>query len=344
MAKTAEPHEKDCVPCGFRPGQYAIRLGSYLAHAAFSAKLKKLSELSGLHPDELIPEFRQIHQRHGTSEYAFAIGELPSLVAVHSEAQDLLRVYDAAMHAYHAARKRALKPYAGVRETLCELRARGCRIVAYTESLAFYSAQRLRDLDLDILIEVLYSPEDHELPRNMKPEDIRFYPPERYALRGTAQRRTPRGELKPNPDVLLSILRDVGVTPDRTIYVGDSRMKDIAMANIADITSVWAAYGAAQSRPEYELLRAVTHWTDADVEREKLIANGLLAEELIPDYELHAGIAELLDLFDFIVRIVRMDGAARSCGAGGWADRMVRLFPNGELLVSRVPEGGIPAR
>lgn len=41
------------------------------------------------------------------------------------------------------------------------------------------------------------------------------------------------------------------------------------MANDSAVTSVWAKYGIAQSRPEYALLRRVTHWSAADVEKEK---------------------------------------------------------------------------
>jgi FMN phosphatase YigB (HAD superfamily) len=269
-------------------------------HAAFSAKLAVLSRTSGISLEVLLPEFRTVHQRYGTTEYPFAIEELPSLRRQHPT-DDLMALYDDAMHAYYKARKQALALYPCVRDTLSALRERGCRLVAYTESLAFYSAYRLRQLDLDRLIEVLYSPQDHQLPRNMRPEDLRRYPAEHYALRGTVHRHTPPGELKPNPDVLNTILRDVGVQHDRAIYVGDSRMKDIAMANVAGVTSVWAAYGAAQHRPEYALLRAVTHWTDDDVAREQSIAEGrgISETDLTPDFVLSNSLCELLDLFDF---------------------------------------------
>jgi phosphoglycolate phosphatase len=270
-------------------------------YAMFSAKLNEVCRISGLSPEQLKREFKTVHQYHGTSEYAFAIQELPSLLAKHP-AEDICKIYDPAMHAYYRARKQTLKLYPGVMDVLTTVRTKGCRLVAYTESMAFYTRQRLRDLDLDLVLDVLYSPADHELPNNMRPQDLRRYPAERYELRKTKAHHTPKGELKPNPDVLQSIVRDCQAEPSQAIYVGDSEFKDIAMANMVGVTSVLAKYGKAQNRPEYNVLRQVTHWTDADVARERTIAEGrgLSEKDLIPKFTLEKGITELLGLFDFV--------------------------------------------
>src|SRR5262249_30914251 len=97
-------------------------------------------------------------------------------------------------------------------------------------------------------------------------------------------------------------LRDAEALKEQTIYVGDSKMKDIAMANIVGVTSVWAEYGAAQHRPEYQLLREVTHWKDEDVHREKEISESLALSErdLIPKFTLKESLNELLDNFEFV--------------------------------------------
>jgi FMN phosphatase YigB (HAD superfamily) len=271
-------------------------------HAMFSAKLEGVVRISGLSAEVLKPEFRAVHQRHSTSEYPFAIEELPSIQAQHT-GQDIRALYDSAMHAYYRARKRNLVTYPDVQEVLCTLHSRGVRLVAYTESLAFYSAQRLRELDLDLQIDVLYSPEDHQLPKNAKPEDVRRYPADHYTLRHTIQRFTPKGELKPNPDILESILRDLQIPREEAIYIGDSRMKDIVMANMVGVTSVWAKYGVAQSRPEYQLLRDVTHWTDEDVAREREIekGTGIPSVHLEPKFTLESSLGQVLELFDFDV-------------------------------------------
>ncbi|MDQ4086920.1 MAG: HAD family hydrolase [Pseudomonadota bacterium] len=114
-------------------------------------------------------------------------------------------------------------------------------------------------------MDYLYSPADHDLPEGMSAADLRRYPATHYQMEVTEHVHTPPGELKPNPGVLLDILRQVGASPEDAIYVGDSPMKDIAMAQAAGVLDAHAAYGVAQHTAAYELLRAVTHWPDSAV-------------------------------------------------------------------------------
>ena len=97
-------------------------------YAMFSAKLAEVSRISGIPEDALKPEFKRIHQRYGTTEYPFAISELPSLRAKHP-GEDIRKLYDSAMHAYYRGRKRTLATYPGVVSVLEELKRRGVRIV-----------------------------------------------------------------------------------------------------------------------------------------------------------------------------------------------------------------------
>ncbi|PDT13879.1 hypothetical protein CO670_25965 [Rhizobium sp. J15] len=71
--------------------------------------------------------------------------------------------------------------------------------------------------------------------------------------------------------MLLDIIKTVGATIDRCAYVGDSLFKDVAMARDVGVFDIHAKYGESQRRPEYDLLRQVSHWTEADVQREKSI-------------------------------------------------------------------------
>jgi hypothetical protein len=48
-------------------------------YRSFSALLDGIVRISGIPQDELEPEIRDIHQRRGTAEYSYLIGELPSL-------------------------------------------------------------------------------------------------------------------------------------------------------------------------------------------------------------------------------------------------------------------------
>jgi phosphoglycolate phosphatase len=264
-------------------------------YQSFSAMLTQLVADSGVTQRELEEDFRSVHQRHGTSEYAFAIQELESLKARYGNEQDLARRFDGAIHAYRRARLAALRLYPSVLDTLQRLHDRRCLLVGFTESMAFYTNFRVRNLDLDLYLDFLYSPVDHQLPLGLTPDQIRKYPRQQYEYRHTVQRFTPEGAHKPSPDILLSIIDQCGASREETIYIGDSLMKDIVMAQQAGVTDVLALYGKAQDREEYELLRRVTHWTEAAVEREKRLS----IEEVKPTYVLESRFGKILDLFEF---------------------------------------------
>ena len=218
-------------------------------YKSFKAMLDKLQSDSGIPRQRLIEDFKAVFQKHGTTEYAFAIEEMQSLREKHPK-EDLSIVYKGAIKAFRKARRAALCTYPTVTETLESLRSQGVLLIGYTESMSFYTRYRLRKLNLDCLLNYLYSPKDHELPENMDPKKIRYYSPENYNLRGVVHRFTPVSMLKPSPEVLLGILRDIGAKPDRTIYVGDKLHKDISMAKKANVGDVWAKYGEAKDRAE----------------------------------------------------------------------------------------------
>lgn len=262
--------------------------------ASFSAMLQRLSRDSGIPISNLEAEFQAIHQKHGTVEYAFSINELPSLLKLHP-GENLAERYEAAIMEFRTARRAQLQLYPGVFETLSGIRQTGCAIIGYTESFAFYSAYRIRKLDLDLLLDVVYSPADHDLPPHITLAQLRRYADERYQLRRTVHRHTPSGARKPNPNVLRKIVKDARVSLDNAIYVGDSLMKDVLMAQQAGVADAWAKYGFAPRRPEYELLKRVTHWSPADVAREKALSS----HEVTPTHVLEDSFSELLRLFDF---------------------------------------------
>jgi phosphoglycolate phosphatase-like HAD superfamily hydrolase len=242
-------------------------------------------------------EIRVVHQANGTSEYApeLLLPLLPS-IARGQERQSLLERYDPVIHAYHSARKAALRLYPRVLETLAGIRDSGCLVVAYTESQAFVTSQRILRLGLDGTIDCLYSPPDHDLPPDVTLESLRRYEDQQYELKETKHLHTPAGERKPSPEILKAILTEVGATPSTTVYIGDSRMKDVAMAQAVGVVDVWAEYGEVQSHPGYPLLRRVSHWSDEDVERERRISS---EESIQATHTLESGFYELTDRVGF---------------------------------------------
>jgi phosphoglycolate phosphatase-like HAD superfamily hydrolase len=266
-----------------------------LWYRAFRPMLDRLVSDSGVPVEQLEVEIKAVHERHGTAEYAFLIQELPSLQAKHPGA-DLRSVYKDAIDTYRAERNKALALYPGVLETLEVLRDKGCLIVGYTESRAYYTQYRMRKLGLDRIFDYLYSPPDHALPDGKTAADIRMHEASHYEFRRTQHRHTPEGELKPNPGILRDIMREIGAAPEQVVYVGDNLMKDVAMAQSAGVLDAWAKYGIAQDRKEYELLRRVTHWSAAAVQKEKDITQA----EVRPTLILTAGFGELLEVCRFV--------------------------------------------
>lgn len=261
----------------------------------FSAMLGEIVRISGVPRETLFPQIRAVHQKHGTSEYSFLIEELPALKAVLG-GRPTLEVFAPAIDAYRRERRKHLALYPTVAETLLKIRGRGTRIVAYTESMAFYSNYRVRRLGLDGVLDYIFSPADHVLPGNLAPEDLRFYPASNYELKYTKQHFTPSGSKKPDVEVLSSIIADLGLQKADCVYVGDNLMKDISMALDCGVADVWAKYGQAHKRPEYKLLQDVTHWTDEDVQREQRLKE---REDVHPTYTLTNTFSEILDLFEF---------------------------------------------
>ena len=262
-----------------------------LWYQTFSAMIDKVITIPGVNPERLYAECSLIHQKYGTSEYSRLLEELPCLQELYGD--EILKVMAPAVDAFREARRNVLRLYPSVRITLATLKARGVLIAAFTESKAFYTNYRFRKLGLDGLVDYLYSPEDHSMPAETS--NARHYDADSYVFKDTIHRFTPEGEVKPNPELLLDIISDLAASIPEVVYVGDNILKDVYMAQQAGVTDVHAAYGASQHRPEYELLRKVTHWTPEMVEHER---HALRPGGLLPTYVLDETFSQVLPLFE----------------------------------------------
>jgi ribonucleotide monophosphatase NagD (HAD superfamily) len=150
---------------------------------------------------------------------------------------------------------------------------------------------RFKKFKLEGLIDFLFTSEDHEIPDENYLEKVRAHPPEYYEIQKTKHRSIGKGRLKPDPQILNQIVGEVGATAETSIYIGDSLYKDIGMAKEAGVFGAWAKYGESREQPGYEFLREVSHWTQDDVEKDRLlkqkdvVADAILADdfgELVP--------------------------------------------------------------
>ena len=227
-------------------------------YASFSALLKGVERRTGIRASVLEAEIRDVHQARGTAEYSPLLNELPSLVARYGDVPPM-EALDEAIHEQNKARKEHTRLYPDVKVTLSAIRAKGVPIVAYTEAVAYWTEWRIQTLGLDGILDELYSAPDHEFPAGVSKEDIRKRPAETYGLKKTIHRHVPRGTLKPDAVILEKIIADHGRDPDEVVYVGDSLMKDVAMAQAIGALDVLAQYGVVQGLEQYELLRRVSH-------------------------------------------------------------------------------------
>jgi FMN phosphatase YigB (HAD superfamily) len=231
---------------------------------AFQAMVVELETLLGVSEDQLLTEFKAVHERYGSSEQPFAVFDLPAVKSSYPGAsrRELRECLAPALLAFNATRDRELALYPGVQDTLETLRAAGVTIVGHTEATAANAYYRVTKLRINGYFKHLYVAAGKPV-RHPDPSRAASLAPPRGLVT-----QLPNSERKPNPSVLIDICRREGIPTTRTVYVGDSLTKDIGMALAAGTIAAWARYGLEYDRSLWNLLVRVTHWTDADAARE----------------------------------------------------------------------------
>jgi phosphoglycolate phosphatase-like HAD superfamily hydrolase len=265
-------------------------------YASFKPIYDEILAASGRPQGEVEADIRRVHQTRRTSEYTFLIEELDVLREIRAR-EDIRTRFHNALETSRHGRDQSLQLYPTVFSSLWRIKNAGSQIIGYTESMRFYSSYRLKRFGLDGVIEILFSPKDHDMPAGVPLDQLRRFPDDFYELQVTKVMHTPPHELKPNPKVLREIIEMVGSSPDRCAYVGDSIFKDVAMAREAGIFDVHAQYGESQKYPEYEILQRVSHWTEDDVQREAAIM--ALGHDFVPSAVLKDSFAEIFIHCDF---------------------------------------------
>jgi phosphoglycolate phosphatase len=265
-------------------------LGAFVP--AFYAMVELAAPLLGVPKDELLDDLKLVHQQHGDSEHPFALLETSSAKRkLRSLTQsELAEFLDPAFHAFNKVRKQNLQLYPGVRETLEFVFNCSVPIVAYTDARVINCLFRLKQLEVQPLFSKLYAPAhvSKELDGG--------------TLNGGFVRLLSAEDRKPNPKTLVDICSHYEVDPSQAVYVGDSLVRDIFMAQKADVHSAWAKFGTLYDKSLWPLLVRVTHWTEADVERE----NNLRMEARGTEPEC------VLDRFDDLLGCYRFEPSKRS--------------------------------
>jgi phosphoglycolate phosphatase len=239
--------------------------------------------------EKLLDDFRIVHQHAHDSEHPFALLETQTVKDLYEGTPrlDVIQALDPAFHAFNSARKKNLKLYPQVRETLDLLSSSGITLVAHTESKLYGVVDRLRRLDLYRYFSRIYCRErllDGSPSGKTLAEWLNEFPIERVTELASHQ-------AKPSKEVLLEICADENLSPEETAYVGDSISRDMLMAKRAGVLSIWAEYGTKRDPETYAALVRVTHWTPDEVAREKM--NSEEAKSIKPDCVAHSSFAEV---------------------------------------------------
>jgi phosphoglycolate phosphatase len=255
---------------------------------AFYAMVDQVVSITGCDKEKLLDEFRGVHQKYADAEHPFALLETETIAKrFRTEPLHALKDLDPAFHAFNSERKRHLKLHEGVLETLSALKAEGVQLVAHTESKLFGVVDRLTRFDLFQYFHHVYCRERSETPHPKRDPNAwltRVPPNVIVELSGH--------QAKPDPAVLLEICAREGFAANETAYVGDSVARDILMAKKASVFAIWAAYGAQHDPIQYEKLVRISHWTSAEVEKERQLKAE--AKSLQPDFVAKKSFREVL--------------------------------------------------
>lgn len=263
---------------------------SYFSQS-FEVLVDSIVQLTGIEKNILLRDFKKVHQKYNSSERPFAALEVNAVIEYFgtSDREVLEKKLAPAFRKFSEKRKKTLKLYDGVTETLSKIKDQGIKVVGHTESYEVNAVYRAKKLGLDKYLNHLYTigSDSSSHPDQSKPMidsgDMEWVI------------KLPEIERKPNPRLVIDICEREGVSLEDTYYIGDSIVKDISMANAAGVSSVWAKYGKEFHNTNWQLLVSITHWTDEAVRVEEDLRK--MYSQETPMFEVSA-FSELLNILN----------------------------------------------
>jgi len=253
---------------------------------AFYGMVEELSSILKVDETILLDQYKQIHQQKGGVEYPYATVYLPAVLSAYPNYthEELMQVLDPVFHKFNAIRKENLHLYPYVKESLNKVSEMGIKIVGYTESAKENGFYRLQKLKIDGLFQHVYVSNSQ-----FESSDRLVAPNKTQVVQGK----------KPNPELIKQICEQESVLGNETIYIGDSMTKDIYMAKMAGVISVLCKYPCDKQTANelYPKLVAISHWTEADFQREQEIKQICQDNNIQPDY--------MIDSFEHLVEIIQ---------------------------------------
>ena len=253
---------------------------------AFYNMVQELSLLIDVPNEELLKEYKAIHQEVGSVEYPFATLKLPSVKKKYCGFTDeqIKNELNPAFHKFNSTRKKLLKLNPEVEDTLKFFKDNDIKVVAYTESAEENGFYRLKKLGIDHFFKEVYVSDS----LYKRPDTIPSSP-KTHKVNGK----------KPNAAVLKEICCKENIDICEAVYIGDSLSKDMLMAKQAGITSIWCDFPRDDIQDLYSKLVAISHWTEKDFQLEQQYKNEWRENGYSPDYIIHS-FGECEDIFSRI--------------------------------------------
>ncbi len=113
---------------------------------AFYSMVDVAADLLHCDKELLLTQLKAVHVRHHDVEHPYALFET-EIAQKHvnaNGAEHVWRLLDPAFHAFNKVRKNELRLFPDVRETLDELKSRGIKLVAFTDSKYFAAGRSHR--------------------------------------------------------------------------------------------------------------------------------------------------------------------------------------------------------
>lgn len=230
---------------------------------AVEAMVDAVQLATGFPRIKVVQSLKAVYGKYESNEYPFALQE-SSLFAEFPEfgSFDKLIIEPARM-AFSEARRKYLRPYKGVAETLAALKEERVVVVALTDAPRNPAEQRVKRMGLDQWLAALYTMPGFTFPAG--PDGTALVASDILQKQEKGQYRAacpaielPREWEKPNPAGLKKILTTYGLQPFEVLVVGDSLKKDIAIAQELGCHDAWAEYGTYVSLEYRERLDIIS--------------------------------------------------------------------------------------
>lgn len=230
---------------------------------AVEAMVTAVQTATGFQRIKVVQSLKAVYTKYESNEYPFALQE-SSLFQEFPEFGSFDKmVIEPARMAFSAARKKYLKPYKNVLETLTTLREMKIPVVALTDAPKNPAEQRIKKLGLDSLLTAIYTMPGFTFPSG--PDGAALVAPDilQKEVKGAYRASCPVIELpreheKPHPGGLSKILQTYGMKPNEVLVVGDSVKKDIGVARELGCVDCWAEYGTYVSLEYRERLDIIS--------------------------------------------------------------------------------------